>query len=880
MSDDYNEDITLSMNNKRKYGSLQTHGDNILLLSSNQRSSQACDRCRLKKIKCDGLKPSCTSCKKVGYYCESSDKLTRRGFPRGYTEMLEKEVVRLQRLLGMVDSNGNTVANTPYVNDYSTQVMINKKKNIQIDRRVQEKNIFKQQKPLNSNESLIHGCDSQLPFINDSFHYYSNYIDDGTYLGNCSWNMITKDSLDLSPLPSNDESLVKYLLKTFEFENGIPLLLIKMSSTNDILLIKSYINTIIDQFFQNSNTTLIPCLYGQNWKKRLSLVLNNGNIIDPVAILVFIFICQWSYSCFLPELLYTITKMVTSTASDQLSSLQLLLLSVFYFMSMPKCLTSDNKSVTAWVNNLLQYSASKVVAQGLFINYRRLIPLQQQEEVDYDGVSIDPNHELRLVTFWAFQFLDIWNSVLQGLPKTNFLIDEFQPPSISTLNVPVLRPFQLLLEFILRLDGCNLLHILKTNNKVEWIQIITSFKHILYQWKLYHKIQDHDLENLVVNNNDKIEVMITLMYLLPKFLVEIDDPNSHETAYEILSLYYLLLRSEYTNTDSKIGYYDISRLLPLLHLIPIDNMFIIELCLHKINESQVDALICSKYRLLISSWMALWFVDSPILHETLTKFKIKIKRVIKLKELISELRNPQSKQLNMNLPFSLNISPHIHPLLNDSLATSFPKSQRILLKNDYNNDENCPGSKNPFDMFSNLNVPDIINGTSNSVSPPIFPTVSRILSTSPHNTNLDSLRLQEFDDDDGYVEDDESEGTGLIFPFNKGENVKALFDNQTKSKKLINLRLQKGHIILDHKEDSSEQLMKLFKDSTDQSQLQSPPRRKNIHYELVQDSSMSKEDKKEGTPRSFVDMLLFPATSKKTMPSKEGDNTLLNESSI
>lgn len=60
------------------------------------RISQACDRCRIKKVKCNGALPSCSNCSKIGYLCKTSDKLTRRSFPKGYTENLEKDIVALQ----------------------------------------------------------------------------------------------------------------------------------------------------------------------------------------------------------------------------------------------------------------------------------------------------------------------------------------------------------------------------------------------------------------------------------------------------------------------------------------------------------------------------------------------------------------------------------------------------------------------------------------------------------------------------------------------------------------------------------------------------------------------------------------------------------------
>ncbi|EME48807.1 hypothetical protein DOTSEDRAFT_67755 [Dothistroma septosporum NZE10] len=60
------------------------------------RIAQACDRCRSKKIRCDGIRPCCSQCSNVGFECKTSDKLSRRAFPRGYTESLEERVRSLE----------------------------------------------------------------------------------------------------------------------------------------------------------------------------------------------------------------------------------------------------------------------------------------------------------------------------------------------------------------------------------------------------------------------------------------------------------------------------------------------------------------------------------------------------------------------------------------------------------------------------------------------------------------------------------------------------------------------------------------------------------------------------------------------------------------
>lgn len=53
-------------------------------------------RCRSKKIRCDGVRPCCSQCANVGFECKTSDKLSRRAFPRGYTESLEERVRALE----------------------------------------------------------------------------------------------------------------------------------------------------------------------------------------------------------------------------------------------------------------------------------------------------------------------------------------------------------------------------------------------------------------------------------------------------------------------------------------------------------------------------------------------------------------------------------------------------------------------------------------------------------------------------------------------------------------------------------------------------------------------------------------------------------------
>ena len=55
-----------------------------------KRVSRACDRCRAKKDKCDGQRPSCSTCLASGLQCSYDPVTKKRGLPEGYVRGLEK----------------------------------------------------------------------------------------------------------------------------------------------------------------------------------------------------------------------------------------------------------------------------------------------------------------------------------------------------------------------------------------------------------------------------------------------------------------------------------------------------------------------------------------------------------------------------------------------------------------------------------------------------------------------------------------------------------------------------------------------------------------------------------------------------------------------
>ncbi|KAI5821311.1 fungal-specific transcription factor domain-containing protein, partial [Pyronema omphalodes] len=67
--------------------------------TSSFRNVSACNRCRLRKNRCDQRLPACQSCEKAGVRCVGYDPITKREIPRSYVHYLETRVSYLENLL-------------------------------------------------------------------------------------------------------------------------------------------------------------------------------------------------------------------------------------------------------------------------------------------------------------------------------------------------------------------------------------------------------------------------------------------------------------------------------------------------------------------------------------------------------------------------------------------------------------------------------------------------------------------------------------------------------------------------------------------------------------------------------------------------------------
>lgn len=150
--------------------------------SCQARIAQACDRCRSKKIRCDGIRPSCTQCTNVGFECKTSDKLSRRAFPRGYTESLEERVRQLEgevrELKELLDEKDEKIDMLSRIHSHSPQTFSHGRRSsvqspatLEVREESQEKeDTFKvQQPPLlvddENNDSYFVGSSSGRTFV-------------------------------------------------------------------------------------------------------------------------------------------------------------------------------------------------------------------------------------------------------------------------------------------------------------------------------------------------------------------------------------------------------------------------------------------------------------------------------------------------------------------------------------------------------------------------------------------------------------------------------------------------------------------------------------------------------------------------------------------
>ncbi|KXJ96194.1 hypothetical protein Micbo1qcDRAFT_158417 [Microdochium bolleyi] len=110
--DSSDEHSTKLKSQRTQRGSTQNDFSSVVKskLQSYTRTGQACDRCKVRKIRCDALPEGCSHCISQNLECYVTDRVTGRTERRGYTQELEREkaamMAQIRTLERMLESNG------------------------------------------------------------------------------------------------------------------------------------------------------------------------------------------------------------------------------------------------------------------------------------------------------------------------------------------------------------------------------------------------------------------------------------------------------------------------------------------------------------------------------------------------------------------------------------------------------------------------------------------------------------------------------------------------------------------------------------------------------------------------------------------------------
>ncbi|KAH8163744.1 hypothetical protein CIB48_g4486 [Xylaria polymorpha] len=72
----------------------------------------ACMLCRKRKLRCDGIKPSCSTCSRLGHSCEYDEVRKKSGPKRGYVKALEERLKQVEELLKTQEPGSSTSPET------------------------------------------------------------------------------------------------------------------------------------------------------------------------------------------------------------------------------------------------------------------------------------------------------------------------------------------------------------------------------------------------------------------------------------------------------------------------------------------------------------------------------------------------------------------------------------------------------------------------------------------------------------------------------------------------------------------------------------------------------------------------------------------------
>ncbi|CCH42051.1 Transcriptional activator protein [Wickerhamomyces ciferrii] len=497
------------------------------------RTSQACDRCRIKKIKCDGKIPSCTNCLSIGYNCQTSDKLTRRAFPRGYTENLEKNLISLQnensKLITELETFKSKIAGQDVGNVSNSEHESSSTPSIIIpDNTV---SIHIKEEPISDPHHHSCGSEPTIKGLSDNFFMFDNFVENENYVGLNSLNLIFNNILKNFKLQPIEE--LKFPKVDFHNLSDfiIAKFLIKFPS-------KTNLDLLISNHFENLN--LIPILdedlFFKNYKEIFNSIDNKTenliplieNSTDDDEILVFVtkLIIMIQLNCSIFSL-HEIHKLVTSlniSFKPSITKFQTTLLSLYLFHN-----KNCYKDTVINLNNILH---SMVLSLGLHLNYNNL--KQSNLKIQLTKEEKFKLHSVRLKLYWSFYILSNIASISHGLPQVGFF-EKFHIPHLNTIlnSNQNLKNCILLIDILQNLENINLQSINQDFNQFNKLdEFLVNWRDELKLQNLFHKIPLSIITSMD-NSNERPTKRLKKSKIL----------SSHEENTKIqLNLFYIYFR--------------------------------------------------------------------------------------------------------------------------------------------------------------------------------------------------------------------------------------------------------------------------------------------------------------------------------------------------
>lgn len=543
------------------------------------RTSQACDRCRIKKIKCDGKIPSCTNCLNIGYNCQTSDKLTRRAFPRGYTENLEKNLINLQnenaklitemellkKELHHVSSSSakpfalgseHSQSLSPELSTPSLIIPANSSLDVDVFQPNVKRESVVSIPPERSDSELGLVTTSQQGFetMSENFFRYTNYIDKENYVGlNCLNVLFDKavSSMNLSPVeelyypPIESSSLYDFLATKFlsKFPSKTNLDLLISNHFEHLNLIPILDESAFFKFYKEIFNSI------DNKTENLSQLLTQlepTNVTSEerlVFIATLVLIIQLNCSIFS---IHEIHKLVTSlnlSVNITIPKFQALLLSLYLFHN-KNCYKNT-------VINLTNIAHAGVLSLGLHLNYNNLNQLGQNPQLNKEQKF--KSYAIRLKLFWSFYILSTISGIFFGLPQVGFF-DRFHVPKLATIvNANQnLKHTLSLIEILEKFENINLLSIGEDPQKLKDVdQILVNWRKDLGLNAFFSKLTTENNErrhkkakksSTFFSRDDIIKIQLNMFYLTLRMSIHLntafdnESPLSGQSTYVISSL--------------------------------------------------------------------------------------------------------------------------------------------------------------------------------------------------------------------------------------------------------------------------------------------------------------------------------------------------------